>query len=198
MKIPIKLIKTTLIGGIVFLVPLAIVLAVTGKLFMLTRKLVAPLGALVPGDSIAGILIVNLIAVVVILLLCFIAGLIAKSTIGAKISKTVESKLYLLVPRYAFVKSMTASVSDLNDDLKGLKPIRVTFDDYVQIAFEVERTAKELVTVYLPGAPDAWAGSIVHVTRDRIEPLDVDFMTVVKALSKVGIGSEEIIESQSK
>ena len=53
-----------------------------------------------------------------------------------------------------------------------------------------------MVTVYLPGAPDPWSGSIVHVAQNRVKPINVDFMTVVKILSKVGIGSEKIIESQ--
>lgn len=198
MKIPIKPIKTTLIGGIVFLIPLAICLAVTGKLFLLTSKLVAPLSALIPVDSIGGIAIAKLMTVIVILVFCFLAGLIARSTLGRKIFTSLESKLYVFVPRYAFVKSMTASLSGDNNDLKGLTPVRVNFDDYTQIAFEVERTTEGMVTIYLPGAPDVWSGIIIHVNQDQVERLDTDFITVIQSLRKVGVGSGKLMTSSRK
>jgi uncharacterized membrane protein len=193
-----KPITTTLIGGVVFLVPLTIVFMLSGKLFGLVIKLVTPLSGMVPIDTIGGVATAAIMAVLAILVFCFIAGLIARSSIGIRFARSIESKLYVIIPRYAFVKSMTASLSGGSDDLQGLVPVHVYFDDYSQIAFEVHRTAEGLVTIYLPGAPDPWSGSIIYVTQDRIEPLDVSFMKVVQVLRKVGIGSERIVTSLRK
>ena len=129
-------------------------------------------------------------ALVLIVILCFLAGQIARSHLGKKISISVESKMLALVPRYAFIKSMTAAFSGTESE-NLLKPVWVKFDDYSQIAFEVSRADKGVVTIYLPGAPDPWAGSIVHVDPERVEILDAEFSEVIKSLRKVGIDTDK-------
>lgn len=77
-----------------------------------------------------------------------------------------------------------------------MAPIR--FDDLAQIAFEVERGPGDLVTVYLPGSPDPWSGSVAHVESDRVDQLGGDFASVVKTLRKVGRGSISLLETSEK
>jgi uncharacterized membrane protein len=192
MKIIAQSIKTTLIGGVIFLVPLAVVAAIAGKVFQVIAKVATLISEVLPFETIAGIAVVNIVALILIIILCFIAGRIARSKIGAKISTSVESKMYALVPRYAFIKSMAATFAGGTEDQRLLKPVWVKFDDYSQIAFEVSRNDKDMVTLYLPGAPDPWSGSIVHVTPERVEVLDAEFSAVIKSLRKVGIGTLEM------
>lgn len=195
MKLPVKTIKTTLVGGIVFLMPVAIVAILLGKIFHLVGKLAEPISKLLPFDAIGGVAIVSIITIVLILVLAFLAGLAAKSGLGRKCSTSLESKLYDLVPRYAFIKNMAAGLSGDIANLKTLKPIMVKFDDYSQIAFEVSSSDEDWVTIYLPGAPDPWSGSIVNVEESRVEPLDQDFGTAIKNIRRVGIATEKISTS---
>jgi uncharacterized membrane protein len=192
MKIIAQSIKSTLIGGVIFLVPLAVIAAIAGKVFQVITKVAVLISEILPFKTIGGIAVVNFVAIILIIILCFIAGEIARSKIGAKITTSVESKMYDLVPRYAFIKSMAATFSGSTEDQRVLKPVWVKFDDYSQIAFEVNRDDDEIVTLYLPGAPDPWSGSIVHVTPERVEDLDADFSTVTKSLRKVGIGTSNM------
>jgi uncharacterized membrane protein len=182
-------IKTTILGGVVFLVPLVILIAIFGKVFVFMSKIAEPISSILPVDSIAGIAVVELVTVMATLLLCFLAGLAAKSAFGARISEAVESKLLTFFPRYAFVKTMTESIG--NSQESTLKPVMARFDDLSQVAFEVERHEDDSVTVYLPGCPDPWSGSLVNMTKDRIEPLDTDFVTLVKRLRTVGKSSHD-------
>jgi len=187
MKLLTQSVKTTLIGGIIFLVPLGVIAILGGKVFQIISKVAVVISDILPFETIAGIAVVNLVALALIILLCFFAGHLARSRMGEKISASVESKMYALVPRYAFIKSMAATFSDEYQDEHLLKPIWVKFDDYSQIAFEVTRDSQNMVTIYLPGAPDPWSGSIVHVDPERVEPLDAEFNAVIKSLRKVGI-----------
>jgi uncharacterized membrane protein len=192
MKMITQSIKTTLIGGIIFLVPLAVITAIAGKVFQVIAKIAVLISDILPFETIAGVAVVNLVAIALIIILCFIAGHIARSRIGAKISASMEEKMYALVPRYAFIKSMAATFTGDTGDQRLLNPIWVKFDDYSQIAFEVSRDDNEIVTIYLPGAPDPWSGSIVHVTPERVEPIDAEFSVVIKSLRKVGIGTKNM------
>jgi len=191
-KFELKPVKSTIVGGLIFLIPLAIVIAALGQVFMFMAKVAEPISALIPIESIAGIAFVNIATLIGTLALCFFAGLVARSAFGGKISEAVESKIYTLFPRYAFVKSMTTALAG-EQDSQTLKPVLAKFDDVTQIAFEVERNEKGLVTLYLPGSPDPWSGSLVHMTEDRVDPLDVDFATVIKELRTVGRGASETL-----
>lgn len=86
MKGQIGFLKTTVIGGVIFLIPLIIIVAILGKAFQIMMRVAEPLSALVPIDSVADIAVVNLIAVALIILACFVAGLAAK-TVSASNTK---------------------------------------------------------------------------------------------------------------
>ncbi len=192
MKMSIAPIKTTIIGGMVFLVPCVVVFAVAAEAFKLTFRLADPVSAWIPVDSVGGVAIANIVTVLLILVICFAAGLLARSAFGQRTYRSLNERLLMLFPRYAFIRSMTEGLSG-DGKTQTLKPVRVTFDDHVQIAFEVERDESGLVTVYLPGAPDPLAGSVVHVPADRIEPLDTNYNAVVSGLRKVGVGTGHLL-----
>jgi uncharacterized membrane protein len=138
---------------------------------------------------------VNVLAVVVILLTCFLAGFVATSARGQKLHRKIDEWLLNLVPRYAFVKSMAESIQGGGETV--LKPVLVRFDDLSQIAFEVERGPGDLVTVYLPGSPDLWSGSVTQVTADRVDEVAGDFAEAVKSLRQIGRGSNALIGRRS-
>ena len=79
MKGQIQVLKTTIIGGVVFLVPVIIIAAIIGKAFEIMKTVAHPLSALVPIDTVGKIAIVNLIAILLIVLVCFLAGHAART-----------------------------------------------------------------------------------------------------------------------
>jgi len=193
----VKFLKTTMIGGIVFMVPIIIFIAIIGKAIKLTNKLAAPVSALIPVDAIGNIPVADLLALVIILLICFLAGLAAKSTLARKSLSNLESRVFSKIPVYGFVKSKVDAIVQ-PEKAEGMKPVLAQFDDYWQIAFEVERIPGETVTIFLPGAPDPWSGSVCYVTEDRIQPLELTLPPVLRTLRHLGKGSNEQLRAYLK
>ena len=188
-----KFIKTTIIGGLVFMVPVVIVVVIAGKALEIMMLVAKPLGNLIPVDSIGGVAVANVLALLGLSLLCFVAGLIAKSEMAMKVYRSLDSAL-LAIPGYAFVRGFTDSMTSSQETAKSLLPVLVRFDDNEQIGFEVERLEQGKVVVYLPGAPDPWSGSVVYFSEDRVKRLD---MTVAQAINKIrhlGRGSQQFQE----
>ena len=73
-------------------------------------------------ESFAGVAVVDLITVAIIIILCFIAGLISKTAFASKIIQRIESNILKKIPFYSFVKSITESISGISSR-ESLKPV---------------------------------------------------------------------------
>ena len=65
-----ELAKTTLIGGLLFLIPLVIIVVVIGKAIGIMMVIAEPMADLLPVDSIGGIALANLLALLCLLFIC--------------------------------------------------------------------------------------------------------------------------------
>ena len=74
-----QFLRTTLVGGIIFLIPLVFVVAVLGKALQITKSVAVPIGNLIPIESVAGVAIVPILMTVILFLSCFLAGVAARS-----------------------------------------------------------------------------------------------------------------------
>lgn len=180
-----RFIKTTVVGGIVFLVPLIVILVVIGKAFALMRRLSEPMGRLFPVESIAGVAVVDVLAVVVLLVICFVAGMVARSALARRFYAGLDSAL-MVIPGYAFIRSMSDHFRQ-DDDVgsASLKPVMVAFDDYTQLCFEVERVENRVV-IFMPGAPDPWAGTLVYVCAERVSEAEMSTLAAVRHIRQLG------------
>jgi uncharacterized membrane protein len=187
-----QFIRVTVIGGVIFLVPVTVLIVILGKTVDIMGRLARPLTAWVPLDRIGGVAVANLIAIAGIIVLCFIAGLVARSGVVTRYINSLESRFLYSIPGYSFVKSLTSSMAGVDDD-KSFTPVLAKFDDASQIAFKVESLPDGRAIVYIPGAPDPWSGSVFVMSADRIELLDLSLMDAVKNIRALGSGSSDFL-----
>ncbi len=192
MKQSIRPLVTTLIGGVVFLLPLIVVLYVLGQGLALTAHALQPLLALLPDKSIGGVTLASVAALALLLLLCFCAGLLARAAVGQAFAERFEARLQTLYPRYSVIKAMSQGLHGALGK-QVLKPVLVRFDDHELIAFDIERLDDGRVVLYLPGAPDAWSGSVLLVAAERVQPLHIDAAELAKALQGLGRGTAALL-----
>jgi uncharacterized membrane protein len=195
MKGKLAFLKTTVIGGIVFLVPLIIFIVIIGKALEIMAVLAMPLAGFLPIESIGGFAVANLISIVSIVLLCFLAGLAARTAIAGKLLNWIESTILSKIPIYAFVKGMTESVAGIQNK-EGLKPVLVEFDDRSQIGFEVERIEGGSVAVYVPGSPNPWSGAVLVMKAERVKPLDVPLTSALQSVTDFGQGTNSLLRGR--
>ena len=103
----------------------------------------------------------------------------------------------MLYPRYAILKDQMAGRIGGDETKPQMKPLLARFDDSMQMGFEIERTPRGLVTVYLPGAPDPWAGRVVLLSTDRVEPMDIEFGDAVAIFEQLGRGSGSLLAGKA-
>jgi len=188
--------RTTLIGGFLFMIPLVAVVVIIGKAFQILKIIATPIGKLIPIESIAGFAFVEFLTAGIMLLACFVAGLLTHSQWARHLGDKLDAVLLQVVPGYAWIKGVTGGISD-EEALKIFKPVLVRLDDQYQLGLEADRNSEGLAAVFLPGAPDARSGVISYVTADRIQPIDVGLTDIAGVCRKLGRDSVAMLPVQS-
>jgi uncharacterized membrane protein len=188
-------VRTTVVGGVFYLVPIIVLVAVVGKALGISRKLVGPLVALFPLEGPLSFLSEKVLAIIAIVLFCFLAGLIAKTTGGKGFTRWLESNVLSLVPGYTLIKSLSDSMSG-TEEYSGREAVLARIEDAWQIALLVERLDNGHVAVYVPGAPNAASGSVYFMTEDRIKPLGMPVSTAFKCVRGLGMGANELLRDK--
>jgi uncharacterized membrane protein len=181
-------IKTTILGGALFLVPVAILAIVLGKAYQIMMLVAQPMSGWVPIDAVGGIALANLLALAAIILSCFFAGLLARGERAKAVYRSLDRRM-TSIPGYAFVKAMTEDVHPGPESGGNFIPVISRFDDNAQISFEIERTPDGQVVVYLPGAPNPWSGSVVLLDQERVQKLDQSASDVIRSIRSLGRGA---------
>jgi uncharacterized membrane protein len=187
-----KTIRTTLIGGILFLIPIAICIAVIGQGLKVANVVAKPVTAVLPVNMIGGVAVAEVLAIVLLLLICFIAGLLARVALARKAVGALEANVLARLPAYALLKTKTQSMLS-PEDIEGMSVVVMRFDDSWQIGFEIERIEGGKVALFLPGSPDPWSGSVCIAEQDRVMPLGLPVATVANMARRLGRGANEAL-----
>ncbi|MBL0057829.1 MAG: hypothetical protein IPP35_01595 [Elusimicrobia bacterium] len=99
-------VKTTLKGGLWFLFPFVVLVIVVGKAQDITVKFIGPLADRIPVDTVFGMGLARILAGLILLLFCFIAGLYSKTKSAQNIATWLEIHFLTKLPGYDFLKSI--------------------------------------------------------------------------------------------
>jgi uncharacterized membrane protein len=164
MKSTLDFIKTMIIGGIIFFIPLVILLIVIQKASQITSVLVGPIIKLLDITNIFGIGAEILISIINMLFLLYLGGLIARTTKAKTAIAKLESSLLSKIPGYDILKKTGESFAGFESE-NSLLTVLARIEDAWQLAFLIEEIEGEQYTVYIPGAPNPMSGSVYFLEK---------------------------------
>ncbi|MEZ5570956.1 MAG: hypothetical protein R3E64_02945 [Halioglobus sp.] len=189
---------STLVGGALFLVPAMFIIIVLEKAFVIMTKVARPIEKLLPIDTVLGVGMINVLALLLILLVFVAAGLVARGKAAQAWYKKLDGVLLEIVPGYAWTKTVVGSLGKIEEVDEYFKPVLVSLDDQKQVGFELERSEDNLVVVFLPGAPDVRSGTVAYVTADRVVPIDATFLTINRCMKHMGRGAIQLLPQKPR
>ena len=187
-------IKTTVLGGIVFLVPLIAIVVLLGKALSAIHELVTPVLTHLEVDNILGASFVHLAPLLLLILLCFLAGLAAQTPVMGRAVRALDDILREKISGYALFRAKTSAINPAETD--RLKPVMVRFDDSLQLAFDVGEASAGKKTIFLPGSPDPWSGSVCIVDVQRVSVIDASVNDVNQIMKRLGRGAATLAQKQ--
>lgn len=178
--------KTTAIGGIFFLLPIVVIAVLLGQLAQVVWMVGGVIDQYLPVHTPLGYSLLFLTALALILLACFAAGVAARRSLAAKFTSIVETYLVMIFPRYAIFKEQLSGNIGGKQFSNRLVPVLVQYNGWQRLAFQVETLTTGHVTIFLPGSPDPWNGTVVLVSPNDVSPLAIGFSDAVGVLEKLG------------
>jgi len=191
--------KTTIIGGALFLLPVALVLAMLGHAMRIATKAALPVSHALHFDQIgtvAGVGIVTVLAVALLILISFVAGMVAHTRSGSRISGWFENSFLGGLPQYQMVKSMAEGLSQAEGLSDNFRPVLVSTDGGWQIGYLLETLETGWVVVFVPQAPTPLTGNVRYYRDDRIRPLNISMSQARTIVKNIGIGSAAALQEE--
>ncbi len=185
--------KTTFVGGALFLIPVLVAIVVLKKGIELVGKLVRPAAEAIPVEAVAGVHMRELLAILLLVLVGFTAGLIARTGVGRSVSEKLEQAVLRKMPGYTLLKGATGGTGVGEGEVKA---VLARFDDNAVVGFVMEKPRNGFVTVFVPSAPTPAAGTVFILPEDRIQLLDVPVADASKTIMRLGVGSQDLLEKR--
>jgi uncharacterized membrane protein len=190
MKQLLAFLKATLLGGALFVLPAWLAVLLVAKVLAQLQGLLKPMMAQMP----ASIGHPRILAIVILLLVCFLVGLVIQTTIGAQLQRVVEKRVLEKLPGYSMVRGVAGQLTSLEKS-EGFQPALVEIEEALVPAFLIEEHTGERCTVFVPSVPTPMAGAIYIIARSRVHPLNVPVTAVLNCISKWGAGGSRLVEA---
>ena len=184
---------TTLIGGMVVILPIAILFFVLNWIFNILIGIIDPLTSIIPYSQNMHEFLVNVIAVFIIILFSFLVGLFVKTRIGKTLFGLIEEYLFHQIP---FYKTIRETIQQLigNKKMPFSKIVLATpFGNETKMTgFITDEHADGSFTVFIPTGPNPTSGSIFHLQPHQLEILDVPVEMGMRTILSCGTGSTQL------
>jgi uncharacterized membrane protein len=139
----------------------------------------------------------RILSVVLVLLACFCVGLFVRTAKGRAAYGRIEQSLFRKIPGYELFRSLTQRLAGAAQD-QAWKPALAEIEQALVPAFIIEELRDGRFTVFVPSVPTPLSGAIYILTADRVHPLDVPLRHVLKAVSRWGSGSKDLVVAMER
>jgi uncharacterized membrane protein len=191
MKALVEFLKTTLIGGLLIVVPTYLTALLLAKALGGVVALLAPIVALLP-ESIHAFR--RIVAIGLLVLVCFILGLITRTGLGRRATEAFERRVLEKIPGFAMLRSVARRASGNADDAQ-FQPVLVEIEDALTPAFIVEELDDDRLVVLVPSVPTPAAGSLYILPRERVHWVDAPMTEAVAVITRWGAGTSKLVKA---
>ncbi|UCD62983.1 MAG: DUF502 domain-containing protein [Candidatus Zixiibacteriota bacterium] len=196
-----SILKVYFLSGVLVVVPLILTYIVLKFLFETVDGILQPLLLRLFGYSVIGM------GVLVTILLIFLAGVLTRNFIGARLYRVgdrVLVRMPIIRPIYSAAKQLLEAVAV--PSMKSFK--EVVLVEYPRkgvyalgfISNRIESDPggelRKYVTVFVPSTPTPVSGMVILLRREDVYPVDMSIEEGVKFLVSGGVASPELVRAK--
>jgi len=188
MKRFLALLKSTLLGGLIVVLPAWLAVLLVLKALEHLQIFVKPISSHLPRTIDHS----KIIAILVLFALCFLVAVAIRTAIGPRAKRLAEQAVLEKIPGYTTLRGFAAQLADQNPSA-SFQPALVEIEEALVPGFIVEQHSGNRSTVFIPSVPTPKAEALYIVDNNRVHPLDVSAVSVMQCIAKWGGGSDNLV-----
>jgi uncharacterized membrane protein len=182
-----------IVAGFLVVAPVYLACLLLLKAMKTIMDLMAPVVKVLPNSVRAE----NLIALILVLVICFFVGLAVRTRMGRTIKNRLDRSLFQKIPGYSLLRSLTQQLAGETKD-QAWHAALIEIEDALVPGFIIEELVDGRFTVFVPSVPTPMAGAVYILTPDRVHRVDVPFTEAVMTITKWGSGCQNLVAAMKQ
>ena len=184
-----KIIRNHIITGFIFLMPVLITIAVLSKFWNSLLKLGNKVSKIIHVHTLLGPNGDAIMAVILFLLLCILAGFLVKMSVFKKLSDSLDKNLATFIPGYTDIRKQTQSKFGKEEPKKEVfETCLVQTEGAWKPGYLIDVADNGDAIVYVPTAPGFNTGQVLVAPEGTYKKLTIDSNSLNAYLQKLGKG----------
>jgi len=190
----ITFLKTTIIGGLIVIVPLAIIVFVVGDTVVSLVTVTKPLTADLPFGTFANAVIALLLVTAIIIAVCFTAGFLLSTLWGKAIKNWLEKSLFERIPMYTTLRGLTQKFAGIESAEFPVVEADLYHSDNRVLGVLVDNLPDGRQVIYVPLSPIVTVGQLHILPKERVTETDLSMSETIGCLSQMGLEAKKLYE----
>ena len=182
-----------IVAGFLVLAPVYLACLLLLKAMKTILGLMAPVAKVLPKSVSAE----NLVALILLLVICFFVGLAVRTRMGRAIKNRLDMSFFQKIPGYSLLRSLTQQLAGETQE-QAWNAALIEIEDALVPGFIIEELVDGRFTVFVPSVPTPMAGAVYVLTPDRVHRLDVPFTQAVMTITKWGSGCQKLVAAMKQ
>lgn len=184
-------VKSTVIGGLLVVLPTGILLAVMAWVFKTVQGLISPITGLISLHP----LLADLLVIVMIVAACFVIGVFVRTRLGKFVYSLIETKLLAKAPGYSLVKETVFQfLGNKKSPFSSVALAQIFGNETMVSCFVTDTHEDGSRTVFVPTGPNPTSGNIYHLEAKYVHPVDVSVEDAMRSIISCGAGSSSLLK----
>ena len=189
-----EFLKTTLLGGLVVILPTAIIFFFFKWILALIQNNVGPLAKKM-FPTIDNAYLGTVLASLAILGICFSVGIVVRTQIGKWLHTGLEQTLMKRIPGYMLIKETVAQFLGAQKmPFSTVALVRLFDNDTLITCFVTDEHPDGYCTIFMPTGPNPTSGNIYHVKSEQVQVIAVSVEDTMRSILSCGAGSSKLLD----
>ncbi|MBL6991194.1 MAG: DUF502 domain-containing protein [Bacteriovoracaceae bacterium] len=188
---------TSVLGGLTVILPIAVIIMVFNWVFWKVTNLIQPVTNMLMAKMKFHIseVLADLIVIGLIIVACFLVGLIERTKLGHFIFKSIEDPWLLKIPGYKIIKeTILQFIGDQSSPFSSVALARIFGNQTKVTCFVTDEHPDGSYTVFVPTGPNPTSGNIYHLEAQFVQKLtNCSVEDTMRSIIACGAGSKKLL-----
>jgi len=191
--------KTTLMGGLLVVLPIVLTFLLLRWVFNVVTGLIAPLTEVIVVQTSAQRIVGDILAILIIILIFFFVGLAVKTRFGGYLLCRLEKHILKIAPGYSLFKETLKQL--MGKDQRPFSKVvlgKPFGGETLMTGLVADELPDGRFTVFFPSALNPTTGLLCHIKHEDLTHIEVTVEEAMRTIIGCGVGTSELYKKIQK